>query len=298
MDENIELPKVDVSGPAPVQEKKQSPLTAYYRQPKIYMKLPSNGDFYPEDALDKSEDGQYPVFSMTAKDELMLKTPDALLSGASTVSVIQSCVPAIKDAWKMPSIDVDAALVAVRIATYGEKMDLDSNCPKCSEELRHEYDLTEFLNQLGSFKYTKQIPVGELVFNIRPFTYRETTKKAITRIEQEKIYAIVNDENMSDEEKLERFGTSFVKITELTVELIADAVHRIDTPNGSETDRDAIKAFILNSEHKVFDTINTKLVEMKQTLDLKVTGAKCDKCEHTFDIAIGMDQADFFAARS
>jgi hypothetical protein len=34
---------------------------------------------------------------MTAKDELMFKTPDALLNGQSTVEVVKSCIPAIQD---------------------------------------------------------------------------------------------------------------------------------------------------------------------------------------------------------
>jgi predicted Zn-ribbon and HTH transcriptional regulator len=300
MDENTELPKVEISGTPGAQNTAQetSPLSAYYRQPKIYITLPSKGEFYPEGALDQSEDGQYAVYSMTARDELMFKTPDALMNGASTVAVIQSCIPSIKDAWKMPSIDVDATLIAIRIATYGEKMDIDSNCPACKEELRHEYILTEFLDQMARFQYIKQFQVGDLTFHIRPFTYRETTKQTISRIEQEKIFNIVNDTTMSEEEKLDRFGLSFVKITEITVELIADTVHRIDTPTGSETNRDAIKAFVLNAEHGIFESINKKLQEMKQTLELKVRNAKCDKCEHTFDIGITMDQADFFAARS
>ena len=39
------------------QVKPKNPLTNWYRQPKIYIKLPSNGDFYPPGALDKSSTG-------------------------------------------------------------------------------------------------------------------------------------------------------------------------------------------------------------------------------------------------
>jgi hypothetical protein len=65
--------------------------------------------------------------SMTTKDEITLKTPDALLNGQGVVNVIESCCPAIKDAWAMPSIDVDATLIAIRIASYGNQMDLRLN---------------------------------------------------------------------------------------------------------------------------------------------------------------------------
>ena len=98
-------------------QKKSNPLSQWFRQPKIFVKLPSGGTYYAQGALDKSSTGEYPVYAMTAKDELMFKTPDALLSGQSTVEVIQSCIPAIQDAWRMPSLDIEAALIAIGVAT-------------------------------------------------------------------------------------------------------------------------------------------------------------------------------------
>ena len=110
--------------------------------------------------------------------------------------------------------------------------------------------------------------------------------------------AIVGSEEMSDEEKVDRFGVSFVKLTELTVESVADVVRQIDTPQGSETDPAQIRAFILNAPKEIFEQLQESLNKMKQQLDLKVKNAKCDKCDHTFDINVTMDQANFFGARS
>ena len=302
MEENMELPKVDITRNAAPGDAspavKSSPLSAYYRQPKIYVSLPSGGEFYPPAALDKSEDGKYAVFSMTAKDELMFKTPDALLSGQSTVAVINSCMPSIKDPWTMPTIDLDAVLVAIRIATYGENMDIDTMCPKCKEDQRYGFNLTKYLDELARFTYVNSFQVGELTFHIRPYTYKEFTKKTLARIEQEKIFNIINDNEMSDEEKVDRFGVSFVKLTELTVESIADVVKQIDTPQGSETNPVEIRKFITNSNKEIFESLSQSLNAMKAQLDLKVKNAKCDKCEHQFDITVTMDQADFFGARS
>ena len=97
-----------------------NPLQKYFRQPKLYISLPSKGAFYPIGALEMPENKEVPVYAMTAKDELVFKTPDALLNGQATVEVIKSCIPAIKDPWNIPSIDLDTILVAIRMATYGE----------------------------------------------------------------------------------------------------------------------------------------------------------------------------------
>ena len=56
-----------------------NPLKKYYRQPKQFIRLPSGYKYYPEGAIEVSESGEIAVYPMTAKDELIFKTPDALL---------------------------------------------------------------------------------------------------------------------------------------------------------------------------------------------------------------------------
>ena len=98
-------------------ENQNNPLVGYFRKPEVYVELPSRGNYYKPGILDLPPNGEVGIFPMTARDELVLKTPDALLNGASTVEVINSCVPAITDAWEIPSVDMDALLIGIRIAT-------------------------------------------------------------------------------------------------------------------------------------------------------------------------------------
>jgi len=277
---------------------KKNPLAGWFRQPKIYVKLPSNGEFYPPGTLDVSTTGEYPVYAMTAKDELMFKTPDALLSGQSTVEVIKSCFPAILDPWKMPSIDLDFVLIAIRIATYGEKMEVGANCPHCNHENSYDIDLNLWLNTFANFTYTSEIPVDPLTVFVRPYSYQEITKTSIKTLEQQRIFNIINDEAMSDEEKMDRFGKSFVKLTELTVDVIGNCISRISTPEGEVTDKDMIKEFINNCSKDVFDKISKHVVGVKEQMEMKVQNAECEECHQQFDLPVTMDQSNFFAVRS
>ena len=59
---------------------------------------------------------------------------DALLNGQSVVDVVQSCVPSIKNAWAVPTIDMDALLVAIRMATFGEKLEVKGQVPNTTIE--------------------------------------------------------------------------------------------------------------------------------------------------------------------
>ncbi len=282
---------------APLSAKK-NPLANYFRQPKIYVTLPSKGRFYPDGSLDVSDTGEYPVYAMTAKDELMFKTPDALLSGQSTVEVIKSCIPAILDPWKMPAIDLDFALIAIRIATYGEKMEIGANCPHCNHENSYDVDLTAWLNLFSQFEYQDTIFVDPLEINIRPYTYQEVTKTQLKGLEQQKIFNIINDESMSDEVKIEKFGESFVKITQLTVDVIANCISRISTPEGDVADKALIVEFINNCSKDVFEHISKHISQLKEQIEMKAPNVQCEECNKTFDVPITMDQANFFGNRS
>jgi hypothetical protein len=278
--------------------KKPNPLANYFRQPKLYIKLPSHGKFYANDALDKSEIDEYAVYAMTAKDELMFKTPDALMNGQATVEVIKSCVPSIKNPWAMPSIDIDAVLIAIRIATYGENMEFTSSCPKCNNFNDMVFNLTNYLNIVDDFVYEDQVEVGLLKIYIRPYTYKEISKQAIKTFEQQKILSIVNDDRLTDEEKIDQFGESFVKLTEMTVGVIAGCVYKIETPEGIVEDSPLIKEFIENSDKETFNAINNRISEMKERITLKSQNVVCQECSHEYDIEITMDQANFFAVGS
>jgi len=275
-----------------------NPLAQYYRQPKIYIQLPSKGEFYPEGALDVSQDGNYAVFAMSAKDELMFKTPDALLNGQSTVEIIQSCIPAIKNAWQMPSIDVDAALIAIRIATYGDTMEVSSTCPSCKEEQDYGVNLTAWLTESSSFEYNPVINLGELVVHIQPYTYKEITQTSIKTFEQQRVFSIINDDNMSDEEKITKFGESFAKLTQMTVDVIAGCIKSIDTPQGTVTDKNLITEFVNNADKEVFQYISDHITNMKGNGDIKDIDVKCSSCENEYKMPITMDQSTFFGQGS
>ena len=277
---------------------KKNPLASFYRQPKIYVRLPSKGEFYTPGSLDVSENGEYPVYAMTAKDELLFKTPDALLNGTSTVELIKSCIPAILNPWHMPNIDLDFALIAIRIATYGDKMEVGANCPHCNADNSYDMDLTAWFNVFNQFVYEKDIPIDQLTVHVRPYTYKEVTKTALKSMEQQRIFQVINDDSLSDEQKLEKFGASFLKLTELTVDIIADCITSIDAPDGSVTDKDMIKDFIANCSKDVFQRIQDHVVQMKERIEFKAQSVTCGECDQQFSLPITMDQSNFFAVKS
>jgi len=278
-----------------------NPLQKYYRQPKLYFELPSKGRFYPQGVLQPSETGEYPVYSMTARDELAFKTPDALINGQSTVDVIQSCIPNIKNAWEMPSLDLDAALIAIRIATYGETMALTTKVPGIDEDREFTVDLREIISRFVNVEFDDTIYVDDLIIKIRPMTYKEYTQTSLKTFEEQRVFSIVNDDDMSEEEKINKFTATFKRLTEMTVGMVISSIASIQVGEDVVTDQNQIKEFIQNADKKFYTTIVNHVTAQKEKYSvppMKVVTDVDDRekgAPENFEVPIVFDQANFFA---
>ena len=253
----------------PLIPKKINPLVSLMRQPKIYVKLPSQGQYWAEGSINITETGEYPVYSMTAKDELMLKTPDALLNGQAVVNVIQSCIPNVVNAWAAPSLDLDALLIAIRLATYGESM--ETTIKIADEEANYSVDLRTLLDQLYSnITWDERIEINDsMIIYVKPLTYKELSKTSVESFETQRIMNIVNDDTMGEDQKLELFKNSFSKLTQITLGIISDSIYKIDTASGSVTDSDFIAEFINNCDREIFNSVQAHLNRLKDRNAIK-----------------------------
>ena len=280
----------------------RNPLANYMRQPKIYIRLPSQGNYWPERSIHIPENGEFPIYSMTAKDELIFKTPDALLNGQAIVDVIQSCIPNIKNAWDTPSIDLDTILIAIRLATYGEILPMKHKIPIINEEVDYDVDLRILLDQQQNNTWEEEVIISpELVLYVRPLTYKHMTKVSLQTFEANKIMSAINDDSLSEEKKLEVFNSSFSNLTQVTVNLIGESIYKIVTPEIEVTDQRTILDFVNNIDKDVFDQINKHLNRLKQHNELKPFNCITTEEQQalgapaTYQVPINFNDSDFFA---
>lgn len=287
------MPEIQPSG--------RNPLQKFFRQPKIYLKLPSGGQFYPEGSIDLPENKEIPIYSMTAKDELTIKTPDALINGEATIEVIKSCAPNILDPWKMPSIDLEAVLIAIRIATYGENLEIETKVPGTKEERTFVTDLTQVLHVLTESTFEHIIHMKDLKIYVRPLNYREFTNNALRTFEEQKIFKMVFDQKMDETAKRHEFYKSFTKLTEITVQIVSSSITAIEV-EGELVDNTAhIQEFINNADKVFFKTVTDHLDGQRKKFaikpfKIKTTAEEQEKgAPETFEIPLSFDNANFFA---
>lgn len=278
-----------------------NPLRKYFRQAKVYITLPSQGAYWPAGTIDMPDNGELPIFAMTAKDELIMKTPDALLNGEATVSVIESCVPNIKNAWKLPSVDLDTILIAIRIATYGDKMDVSASVPNTDLEKTYTLDLRQVLNKLVTNTFDNVITINGMTVHLRPLTYEEFTEASMKTFEEQRIFTLVNDDEMSDADKIKKFNQSFKKLTELTVFTITKSIVKIEVGEDVVSNPDHIREFIENVDKSFYTELSAHLTREKEKFSIKPLEVHSTDEEieagapNEWTVPIVFDQSNFFA---
>jgi len=278
----------------------ESKLSKYYRTPKLYVRVPSQGAFNPD--IEQSMSNELAVMAMTGRDETMIKNPDALLNGEAITSVIKSCVPGITEPKELPITDIDTLLVAIKIATHGDEHEISANCPKCKTETRGVVNLRNILPtaKMLESEYPIKLDTGVIVY-IKPYTYALQTEVALAAFDEAKTLQNLTREKEINAESMSVYNKSFRKMAEMSVSMLARSIIKVVTPEGDEvTDPNEIFAFVQNIDSGAAKRIDAVL-EKINSLDIdKKISFTCEKenCKHEWTTEIEFNAADFFAGGS
>jgi hypothetical protein len=275
-----------------------NPLTQYFRQPAIYIRLPSQGRFYPPGTLNMPPNGEIPVLPMTSVDEITYRTPDALYNGAATVSVIKSCVPHIRDPWVMPGVDVDAVLVGIRIASFGHVMKISPTCPECKEIEDVQVDLRAVNDNIGVGDYDTPLSIGDLEIYISPITYLTINQNNQIQLEQQQKLMAVTATELDDAVRLEKLKEIMGTINEITVKTVAHSIGAIKSPTAMVTENEFILEYLRNCDSKTFNQIRDHVIKQREAGEIKPLDLTCDHCKHNYKQPFTLDMASFFANNS
>lgn len=259
----------------------QNPLSAYFRSMELATNLPSRGLFYSDDVVDMEPDGELDVFAMTAKDELLMKNPDALLNGTAVTALIKSCVPAVKKPEALLQTDVDALLVAIYGASNGN-IDISAKCPKCKAQCDGTIPATDILGTMKVLEKVYEFTYDEgLVFTIQPCSYQTAIDAGITQFRStQSLKALGEIEN--DEERLHALSESIANVAELEFRMIVDSVASIKLPDGQiVTDKAFIVEFFENAKKGVVQRIRDNIQDVNSLGINKEMTMMCEACSLT-----------------
>jgi len=270
-----------------------NPLKQYFRRPVLYVKLPSGGNGYPMGTLDMPANSELPVYPMTAIDEITSKTPDALFNGTAVVEIIKSCVPSIKDPWAMPSVDLDAVLIAIKSASSDGEMDVETICPKCGDTAKYDVNLSMLLRNISAEGFNKELNVGDLMFKFKPLTYAQVNQTNTVQFELQR--KLNNIRELEDEdERNEETGKILAVVNDMALNSLIDTIEYIKTPEVMVTEREFITEFLRNCDRNIYNKIKELNIKVRNDSEMKPIHIQCNACTHEYDQPLNLNFSDFF----
>ena len=275
-----------------------NPLLMYNRRPPTYISLPSGGKHYTQPPK-LSVDGELAVYPLTAKQELLLKSPDSLLNGESIFKVLQHCAPDIPNPHEVPMCDLEAIMIAMRLISYGKDLQVTVPCPKCKKTNERTIDLQQLTARVKPLdpQYTVELPTGLKVF-LRPRSIKQNIAENLVTLEQERLVLQVADDKLSVEERTKIYNDSMSYLTEKAVQNLAGYIYKVEAPEG-KTFNDTAMLYewvdkISIDEFKIIDAQVKAIDSAGIDTTLHIT-CENPECKHEFDERIQFDPSRFFA---
>ena len=270
-----------------------NPLKQYFRRPAVYIKLPSGGKLYDKSVIDMPENGELPVFPMTAIDEITSRTPDALYNGNAVADLIKSCIPNIKDPWAINTLDIDTILLGIKSADNGNTMDIESQCPSCTEYATYSIDLIRILSQMKPGNYVDPLKLNDLTIQFRPLKFSEVNKAGMFQLEIQKEF-IMLEQIEDDKAKAEALQKGVLKITEVTMKILTEAIEYVETPGIKVDNKEYILDFLQHCDKNVYQAIRDHNSELRAATEIQPLHIKCINCQHDYEQPFTINPSDFF----
>jgi len=270
-----------------------NPLKKYFRQPKVYIDLPSKGVFNQPGTL-TADPTKLPIFGMTGMDEIMLKTPDALLNGEATTKVIESCCPSITNAWDLSLLDLDLMLVAIKIATHGNTMTVTHTCGSCQSINDYDIELGAIVQHYATCEYDNKVVLKDVSIKIHPLNYKQWSEFQLKNfaIQRQLAQTMALEDQ---EQQAKNIGQLFEQVGQIQNEMMFAQIESVETMEGSVNQKEFIREWLENSESDVFDAVRKQVDKNRAAWQIPKVHVECPECKAENDIVIDMDQASFFA---
>lgn len=279
-----------------------NPLQRYFRRPALWVKLPTLGRWYTNGEVGVNDRQEVEVYGITAIDEIMLNTPDALFNGHALETVIVSCVPSVNNVKSLTQPDLDAIFLGIKSATTNGKFEITRNCGKCQHENTFEIQCNHLLDNMTYVEESDTVVDidNDIKVHIKPYDFAMRSMLILRQLEERKaLTAIEEDTSIENNlEKADLLAKSVEKMSRLTFRLVADSITSIELRGKDAqfvTDKNHITEWLTNINKQTADTVISAVSSLNQIGPAKISKAQCNECGHQWDEPMNFDPALFFS---
>jgi len=299
-----------------------NPLLDELEQQTVTVALPTLGRWYDDSVLHSDADpASIEVGVLGIVAEHTFRDPWLLVSGQAIPKLIKSICPAIADPTKLAEIDIETILLANRLISYGEKLEIKQRCDNpdvnkgskkkkvvpCDHENLIVVDLQNLLTRYSPFtdkEFDQYIMEFEelkgQVVHLQPIPYNnviEVVRKTAMNMKQYQKFTGVDIEAiMGDLDVLGLYEDLVSDNTQMSLYSIVHSIHHVVTASGIQvSDKEVIRTWLNKIPSRLVKQIDTKIAEI--TIDVQKIATvefECMACGHKNTVRIQMDPQMLF----
>jgi hypothetical protein len=280
----------------------QNPLRKYFRQPALYVRLPTLGRWYDESIMSMTGSNEIAVYGLSAIDDIMLNTPDAMLNGQALENVLKNCVPAIRDVKKILLPDLETMFVAIKHASNNGKDDHDCRCPNCDHENSFEINCQMLLDSMSYVEDDDTIVQidDDLKIYLRPYDFEMRHVYMQKEFEEEKMLQSLMSPELDEFAKARVAAESVDRLSKMTFELVSRSLEKVVMikENIVVTEHEFINEWLQSISKLQAEAVIAKVNELNKIGVNEKVEVRCQSCGHGWEETLNFDPINFFAKRS
>lgn len=252
-----------------------NPLQQFFRKPKFTIQLPSRGKWYPKNAL-KNADGTVEIYAMTAADETRSKTSEIMFNGNSLFDLLKSCVPDITNPESMPTVDLDAVMLSIRRASYGDTLSLDVDVPNTALTTKIATSIEQLVNNIpdASTEWDETLNIlsankDTVSLTIKPLSLKNMFSITKQIIKHQQATDDISRNSQPNDQKIDQLDEQMKHLATLSINMIADSIVKITAGEFSTENPAEIRQFVNNIDVEYFKAIQNHIETQKNKLSFK-----------------------------
>jgi hypothetical protein len=281
-----------------------NPLEPYFRKPQVYISLPSQGRWYKPQDITLTGDNELAIYGMTARDDVLLNTPDAMLNGEALKKVIANCVPDVHNINALVTPDLEAIFVAMKLASGDGTIEINRDCPKCGHDCSWDLQCQPILDRQTLIEHQDGVVVVDqsLEIHVKPYDYKQRSIFIQQEYQEERAirqWDTLNPDS-SDLLKAEVMAQAIDNISQITIKLVSASITHVKILHSGEvvSDPDFIIEWLRSAPRAQAEAIISAVDQLNKCGPNKNIDVECPSCANTWQVTISYDPISFFVKRS
>lgn len=275
--------------------------------PQVEIALPTRGQFYPDGQVIAvgADPDNLVIKPISVLEESTFNDPLLLLTGHAIDKMIKRVCPAVIDPGALCELDVQAILIASRIASHGPMMKVQHTCESCGYKNDLEIDLNSHILNFDSYtpeqamKFNVVLGISGQSVSLRPMLYKDTVDMTMSLVRSSTKAETFSEEDADTltPEFVDMYREQFERTLDTNLKALCASIYYVTAKSGKiVTDADIITDWLTSLPMEDVTQITNRIKEINEEIrERSLMTYTCQGCGEESSFYLELDPQKLFS---